>query len=159
MPRLIFFGVCQKAIIDRQDGNVSLITLLNSITVQVLGDTQIPHDAMLTAQWSTAATWHREPDDDGKTFQSRIELVFPSGEMATPPIFGEPFESVAITNTTVTSANLLPIGEAGEYTVRISLREVGTNDWQDAGNIPLDIEYQRQVPQGAAIGTPEQPIA
>ena len=151
MPRLTFFGVCQKAIVDRQDGNVSMISLLHSITVQIAGEEELPEDAAVPALWATVATWLREPSDEGRTFQSRVELLSPSGELAIPPIDGEPFNPVTITNTTITNAMGLPASQPGRYTVRVSLREVGTAEWHEAGAIPLEIVYHRAAPERSEV--------
>jgi hypothetical protein len=155
MPRLIFFGVCQKAIIDKQDGNVSMITLLHSITVQIVGEEDLPADAMIQAPWATVATWWREPADEGRTFQPRVELLFPSDEHAIPPIDGDPFIPETVTYTTVTNAIGLPVARQGSYTVRVSLREVGSSEWHIAGTVPLEILFQRQEPEPLPRGLDE----
>ena len=140
MPQLIFFGSCQKAIIDKRDGSVSMITLLHSMKIQVPIGILVPEDAAASVTWATVATWFRSEEDEDKTFQPKIEILYPSGDVFLS-IEGEPFILQEVSYTTTTNSNGFPIGQQGIYTIRVLLREVSEEKWEEKGSCPVEVSH------------------
>lgn len=80
--RLLAFLCCDKVIIDQQ-GNPSLIMLLETLTVHVPAEAEIPADVVSPREWWIFTMWTPEPQDIGKTFQQHIELISPNGKITT----------------------------------------------------------------------------
>lgn len=140
MPRLMFFGTCQKAIIDRSDGNVSMIGLLHSIVIKMPAASVLPDDALVPATWASVASWVREADDQEKTFQSKVELFSSSGEIFTT-VEGDPFTIHTPSYSTTTNSNGFPVGQQGIYTIKVSLKEVGEDQWEEKGSCTIEVSH------------------
>ena len=139
MPRLIFFGLSQKAIIDKMDGNVSMIVLLHAIHIQFPEGQTVPIDMVAPLPWASVATWHPEAEDTDKAFQSKIELLSPSGAVHTT-LVGEPFMLPGRVYTSVSNSPVTPVGEQGIYTVKAYLREIAEgSDWNEHGQAEISV--------------------
>lgn len=139
MPRLLLFGICQKAIVDRSDETVSLIALIPGITVQLDSKGAIPD--YIAMFWGGAAIWLRIPEDDGKTYEQRVTIVSPSGKEVGGTSYT--FSLLNRTQQNIISGNQFPSAEAGEYDIQLWLREVGEeNEWQRITSYPIEIQHQ-----------------
>src|SRR5947209_18596346 len=121
MPRLIMFGVCQKAIVDRDQGGVSMISLMSVFQLRTVAGLPSAPDLVIPLAWATVASWFREDDDAEHEFQPRIDVVWPNGEVAVE-IPGSPFRMGHPAVQSVTNQIGLPVGQQGLYSMRIYLR-------------------------------------
>ena len=142
MPKLLTFGVCRQAIINRDDGAVSLINLVSSVTIQRQPDQVVPLDANSPFDWAAAAVWLRLDGDEGKTFEQRSELVSPNGDTI------ELGKSIFSMNTKLVSNTLraqgFPIGQVGIVTLKVDLRKTGEQGWTTFAEYPLEVIHQIQ---------------
>lgn len=143
MPRLLLFGVCQKAIMDRQSSLVSMIEIISRLQLIIPAGNPLPADTIGPVQWGTAASLLPEDGDEGKVFQTQVEIFSPSGEKKIE-IPGEPFTAADRAVQTITNAFGFPIGEAGVYSIKLFLREVSKDDWKEIFNYPLEVIYTEQ---------------
>ena len=80
MARLLLLAVCEKAITDL-DNTVSLMRLVEEVTVQVpAGVTPLPN-AGIPMQWSIVAVFEQEPGDQNKTFEQYTAFVSSSNDI------------------------------------------------------------------------------
>lgn len=138
MPRLLLFGVCQKAIMDRQNNLVSMIEIVSRLQLITEAGNPLPREAVGPVQWGTVASLLPEEGDKDKVHQTQIEVFSPSGEKKLD-IPGEPFTLVDRAVQTITNASGFPIGEAGVYSIKLLLREVSSDDWTEIANYPLEV--------------------
>lgn len=136
MPRLILFGMCKKAITDRNDSTVSLITLLYGITAN--SEEPIPPDAAIPFDWSVVTAWVRSPEDEGKTFEQRIEIHMPDGTTTGEAV--TTFKVSARSHSNTINGNAFPVGQVGEYQIQLWLREVAEGeDWEHIADYPFEV--------------------
>lgn len=148
MPRLIIFGICQKAIMDKLDNTISMIGLFNSVTVQIPAEENVPDNAMIQLSWSAIASWKRNlPEDDGKTFQQKVQVFLPNNELFASAIAeSQLFGMEGTFSNIIQTSQGFPIGYQGSYTVKVYLREVKPDgseisEWEERGSAPFDIIY------------------
>ena len=151
MPRLLFFVVCQKSIIDRDSGELTMIGTVNGVRFLVPESTPIPPDAVIAYSWAAICSWLRLPEDEGKTFDQRLEIRSPSGHLKG---FSEiPLVLTTKTYNTNSVSQTFPGGEAGEYSLVLLLRESGSSEWKEIATYPLDVIHE------SALGNPPPDIS
>lgn len=143
MPKLLTFGVCRQAIINSDDGAVSLINLLSSVAVLRPDDQVIPPDANMPFDWGAVAVWLRLDEDEGKTFEQQSQLISPDGNVTDLGI--AVFMSDARIVSNVLKAQGFPIGQAGTLTLRVNLRETGEEqEWETVAEYPIEVVHRIQ---------------
>jgi hypothetical protein len=144
MPKLIVFAPCQKIIVDREDSLVSAISLINGMIVEVPADSPLPDNVETFSPWAVLATWLKEPGDEGKRFEQRLQILSPSGiERGGGTL---EFEMTARTHNNTMKGQTLPVSEPGELTLRLSLREANSStDWAIKAEFPLEIIHQKPL--------------
>jgi hypothetical protein len=134
MPRLILFAPCENLIISNEN-KISLISLLETITVGIPQNQPIPANATLPMRWFALTTWERQHGDADREFESYIEAgplrsITARFRMATPlhrvmaQIIGFPLQF-------------------GEMRLRAHFRQVG-GEFAVVGEYPLTV--QRTAP-------------
>ena len=149
MPSLLLFAICQKAIIDKQDGLVSMIGIINGISMQVTPGESILPDSVVPLPWATVASWLRSPEDEEKTFQIKIEILSSGGEIKLS-VEGEPFKMYQRTVQTTVSGFGFPVEQQGIYPIKLLLREVGVDSWEEISSFPFEVIFLTQ--QGVTDG-------
>ncbi len=141
MPRLLFFAVCQKPIIDREDGSISLMTIINGLKLPAQVEQPVSSDAATSFGWGAVAQWRQVPEDAGKTYEQRIQIIRPDGTGSGDSVIL--FAFLENIHTNAIRGDSFPVGPSGEYTVRLSVREVGDqNEWEDVANWPIDVIHE-----------------
>ena len=153
MPNLLTFGACRQAIVDRDGGSVSLINLINTLTILKQPDQNISPDANSPIEWGVVTAWLRLNGEEGKTFLQHHLLISPDGRTAeggeTNFSFDPNIDSRIM--TTVIKANGFPVGQTGIVTLRVELREEGNEQWETIADYPIEIRHQIQ--EGNLLGT------
>jgi hypothetical protein len=146
MPSLLIFGICEKAIIDRETNQVSMINIINGATVQPI-EGEFAADAVIPMPWACVSTWQKEPDDEGKTFEQRLDLVKPNDE--TLHLSDLPFKMSQERHQNYVASNGFPVGQTGKYQVQIWLREIEEGkEWELLREYPLLIAHNLQKGEG-----------
>jgi len=145
MPRLLLFGLCQKAIIDRQEGAVSMIALIGKLRIQTDSEAAEFPNSTVPIPWSAVASWVQEQDDGEKLFQTKIELYLPSGELKFTAD-GQPFVMNDWSIQSLIMGFGLPYSEQGVYTVKLFLREDGVEDWNEVSSYPFHLQIIHVTP-------------
>jgi hypothetical protein len=140
MPRLLFSVPCSEAIVSQQN-TVSMITVLETITLDVPEDGEIPVETNATARWHNVTFLERTDEDVGKTFEHRVTVESPDGEvllegLATPFEISKPFHRI------VGSFPVFPVGRPGRYVVRGYLRQAGgDHEWTEIATYPVRVVH------------------
>jgi hypothetical protein len=131
---------CERVIVSEEDNTVSLIALLQSITVSVPEGTTVPEDASAPLRWYALAQWYGGAEDQGKQYEQRLRVITPSGRVAIDSV-----TSFAMTEPVVRNIGVVqgfPVGETGQCSLVVSLRETGQDRmWQDIDEYPLTVVY------------------
>ena len=141
MPKLLLFLPSQKTVLDQRDNSFTLISTIETITAQITeGD--MPANAALPLSWEISTVWYQIPEDQGKTFEQRVQLIGPDGAalLEVQAVFQMGFR---------TQRNLgvvpgFPVGQSGEHQLRLSLREANSlENWTTVAEYPILISHQR----------------
>jgi len=151
MPSLLTFGVCRNAIVDSENNAVSLISLVNNLTLLVQVDQVIAPDMNSPIEWAVVTAWLRHEEDIGKAFVQRHLLITPDGNTVEHLAAQFNFDATteAKIKTAVTKAVGFPIGQVGEVKLRVELQEVGSERWTAFADYPIQVTHQ--VQEGGAI--------
>lgn len=144
MPRLLIFAPCEKVLVDEQSQNISLVGILDLVSVFIPPESTIPADIILPLQWKIFTLWLHTPGDDGKKFEQRTYLTVPDGTEGAEMIV--PFEfSTKKHRITAPVANF-PVAQEGDCFVHVALREVGQDqEWQEIAAFPLTVVHMIPV--------------
>ena len=138
MPRLLTFGVCQKAIVSKFDDSISMINLLFGCTVTL--DDLIPiQDVAVPFEWAAVSAWLIESNDNNKTYEQKINIYYPNGASAGESIIA--FKFNARSHQNMIASNNFPVGQAGEYILRLSVRELANEEeeWKIVSEYPFEV--------------------
>jgi hypothetical protein len=146
MPKLLLFAPCRKVLIDSDDNSLSLLEVMEVFGVTLLPNaTPAPTD-VLPLPWGVITLWAQTPEDGGIEYEQRLQVIRPNGET-----FVEGTMSFTMTHRTQRNRialSVIPVGQVGEYRLRLSLRRAGTNArWQTKAEYPLEV---RHIPQAQA---------
>ena len=120
LPKLLLFAPCEKVIIDQQN-NISMIGILQGIETPVPPGTDIPLDATDTIRWDILTLWQPESGETGRQFEQLVDLHAPDGKrvMKVKVLF----KLEGSTTRTIANIHGFPIGQAGNYVLKLRLRE------------------------------------
>jgi hypothetical protein len=140
LPRLLLFAPCQKGIIDKNESTVSMISLINGVTVARLGE-EIDENAVLPYSWCAVSAWFKEAEDEGANFEDLVELVSPDGNVLVRSMI--PFTLPARIHQNLHNSFGFPAGRAGIYTLRLSIRRVpNENGWSVVSEYPIEVAHK-----------------
>jgi hypothetical protein len=153
MPRPLIFAACDNVLIDRDDNSASLISLIEGVTVSIEGE--IPEDARLPMRWFVFCLWHKEAGDEGKRFEQNIRIISPSGKVGKENPF--PVVMEKSNHRIKLAVQDLPIGEFGEWTLTLSLREADSGEWKQVASYPFNItrgevSNEQAQPEATEVG-------
>ena len=140
MPRLLVFAISEKCITSKDDDTNSLITLVTGLAINVrLGET-VPEETVAPVNLAATALWLRLPEDEGKRFESKVELIAPNGELN--GVGTGTFELLKKSATTKVLFPVFPVGLPGIYQMRLSFREATETEWTLSSEYPLELEHR-----------------
>lgn len=142
MPRLLLFIPCEKAILA-QDNSVSLINLLETLTVTLPGDVKSKLPAPLKApmNWMVFALWEQVPGDENKSYEQILRFVLPDGQIAFEGV--EKFEMTQRFIRNIAAIDGVPAGQAGDCRLSLSLREASAQGRPELiAEFPLIVVHQ-----------------
>lgn len=142
MPKPLIFVPCEKIIINELDNTVSLITVIDTVTIAVQGDAGIPEDTLVPQKWHIYTLWHRTLGEEGKSYEQRITLLNPNGTEIINEI--RPFTLIEVKHQIVINVGSIPVGVAGQYNINLSIRELGQDTFNEIISYPFVINHIQQ---------------
>ena len=140
MPRLLALLPSVQAIISKEDGTVSLITVMQGVTAAIPEDA-VGQNVLLPHPWAVFAYWMKQVGEEGVTFEQRTELIAASGDVLLSQT--AEFVIAKTTHSQIGRVAALPVpnARAGEisYTIRVAIRRAGESDFATAGEFPLTV--------------------
>lgn len=139
MPKLLLLAACEQAIIDLNN-TVSLMKLIDEITVQVPAGVALLPNAGIPMQWAIVAIFEQEPGDQDKKFEHYTGFISSSGDT----FFQSPislFELKTDQHRITTQVNGMPVGSVGKHHVKCYIREKGTTHWTECGSYPIKTKW------------------
>lgn|SRR5579871_758471 len=140
MPRLILFVPAERVIIDDQDRSLSLISIMSGVKIQLVRPNEQPAPGTaVPLRWSVLSLWKQESNDEGKSFEQRLQLFMPDGsvpfDLTTP--FNMREQNYRIRNDVFGFVVSTP----GLCRLVVSLREVGHDAWTEFSAYEMLLEH------------------
>lgn len=137
MPKLLLFAPCERVIIEQGANTVSLISVIQELTVAVPSD--VPANAAAPQRWYVIAMWQRDEKETAQRFEQRLVVENPKGEHLLELL--TPFELSKETHRNIGAIDGFPISIAGRYTLRLSVRQAGRSDtkWEEIADYPVKL--------------------
>jgi hypothetical protein len=150
MPRLVLFAPCTKVIVSADDQTVSLVSLLDGVSIPAPDPSRDEGSATTPLAWEYVALWAREHGDDGQSFEQRLDVLTPDRRSAAD--VRHRFEIAARTVRVRASVVGFPVGIAGECLLRLSYRNAADPDvWQRVAEYPVLVMHL-DGPDAQALG-------
>ena len=139
MPKLLIFAPCEKVIVA-QDNTVSMVTILEGLTVQVPKDKPAPPDASFPMKWAILTVWQRQEGDEGKEFEEKCDLLSEQGRsLITASV---KFRLSKRFNRVVMQIVGFPL-QPGQCEIKMYIREAdATSEWKEVAEYPLRLRLQ-----------------
>lgn len=146
-PALMLLAPCLKAIIDSDDNLVSLIGILQELTVSS-GELPPPKSkpSVAAQPWNVLTIWKRSTETS-ETFVQTMRLVDPNGK--TLMSVDQAFSTTATTHRIRIRSNGFPLTIPGEYWVKIFIRTDGSRRKSEVGRYPVVVKFSDEVPRNA----------
>lgn len=134
--------LCSTSLIDKERNNLSLINVVEQITLAAQGS-EFGAWARMQPPMQLVSLWRRNEAELPERGKQRVLVVAPNGEIperVTPPpeidVDLDRFRRYRI-RTAVTH---FPVCGPGTYEFRIEKR-TDNGEWEPAGSVPLDVRY------------------
>jgi hypothetical protein len=130
--------LCSRAILDRDTNSVSLIDIVEEITIQgpVLPSEEGGTSAF-TITMALVSLWRRDPEDQPTKGQARVLLFAPNGE----PLKEFSVYSIDLSEKLRMRAfgniPVFPFRGPGSYHFSIQLQDEREEEWKEVASIPL----------------------
>jgi hypothetical protein len=139
MPRLLFLVPCDKVLTD-EENLLSIITVLETVNISVPLGQELPRDAMATNPWHVVIQWLTTREEAQKEYEHKLQIFAPDGNE-----FGGSITRFTVTEQLhrhVAEIPGFPIGVEGECVVKLTIREVGTEEWSPVIEYPIHIAHE-----------------
>jgi hypothetical protein len=124
--------VCTRALIDRDTNNISLVEVLEQLTVAGA----LPETINLVMEIVTL--WERHDLDAPARGRAQVRLVTPDGQLANPLQYDVDLTTHVRTRSRVQVPGF-PFRGFGRYEFRLELQPDGGVDWHEVSRTPLQI--------------------
>ena len=137
MIRHLWTILCARCILEANTNSVSLIDVLENVTVSTGGQ------PAFQANWSLVTDWRRQDESLESRGRARIELIAPSGEtIGSSPVEYDIDLATTDRARAIVAIPLMPIRGEGRYLFRISLQTQGEKEWREVFDYPLVVTLQ-----------------
>ena len=139
MPNLVLFAICRNAVVDQADNTVSLMCILNGLTVSG----NITEGAATIIEWAAVCIWERtDEDSEDEVFEFRLRVKLPDGTH-----HGEALGSFALSqgrHQSIINGPNLPLWREGLIAFELELRSLSKNtEYKQWGTFPLLVSHAK----------------
>ncbi len=144
MLKLLIFAPCERMIEDK-GGTVSLISVLDSVELNIDGD--IPPDALVPFRWTILTMWRRERDVEGEVeFEQRTDVVRPDGTSVAGGMNTFKVTNAHLNYRLKIDLQVFPLGMIGDVLVKARIRQTNPEtEWRDVGEYPILVAHNRKA--------------
>ena len=138
MPNHIWSVLCTKASIDRETNIVSLLEIVEEITIASPLPAATNGPVVLAVRAEFVSLWERNRAQEPERALGRLTIQGPTGR----PLGGAEFEiNLGEKSRTRTIAKLegLPVSGAGRHAMVVECRSVPENEWAQVARIPFEL--------------------
>lgn len=130
--------VCLTAVLDKYTNRISLLEVIDEITISEGEEVALP------LHLEVASQWERSRFDTPEDGFCRVQVFTPAGELSGG---GElPVDlSAAPRSRTILRFEAFPLAGLGKYCFRVSQRHSGQKEWKAVGEVPLYVKREEEV--------------
>lgn len=136
MPKLLLFAPCERVIVEQGSNTVSLISVLQEITVGPAE--KITSNTVAPTAWYVLSMWHREESEPVTKQVQRLIVESPNGKTLVE-VFTE-FDMAKGSHRNIALIQGLPIGDTGRYVLRLALK-TDKGDWSEIATYPFTVKH------------------
>jgi hypothetical protein len=143
MPELLLFAACEKLIQD-EEGNQSLIAILQTINIEIPRDVEIPANTLTPKEWDIVTLWRPIEGEEGEFIQI-VEINHPGGgnAMRSELSFGMPTGHNYLHRNKVHVVGM-PVSIEGQVSVNLRVHRRGEQPSENPMAVwPLFIVHRR----------------
>ena len=146
--RAIWAILCQNTIIDQRSNNISLIEVIEELTVPVPPPelmTEGDGELSMLVDGNLVILWTRSDLNVPEKAQTRSRIISPNGGEAQSGDFEIDLTEIVRARVIGRIAELPPLTQTGEYTIKIETK-VDDSEWQEEFELPLWVNVQTDGP-------------
>ena len=134
--------LCNKSIIDTESNNISLMELLEEITIQLKEPLPEGKPAGFPIQFDVVTFWKKEKEADDAKVMVRLEIIDPKGITLNThdATFDIPKDKQSM--RFIIKMGSLNITTSGIYLFRVSYQEQGEAAYKKVDEIPLSVTLE-----------------
>lgn len=144
MPKLVFIGLCEKPIVNRDDSTLTLVTLIEEVTVSFDPDGAPEPEVIADRPTYLVTSWLANEGDSERQFEQVLEFCAPNGDVAMDRTVG--FTIPARAHKIIARFPGIPIGEQGECIIRTSLRQLPDGEPKLFHEYPVLVKHEPKLP-------------
>lgn len=138
MAKLLWIIACQRAIVDRENGTITLVDVVENVNIPAPPPEIAAKKPLVPFRFAVVTQWERSDFDKSETLEGRVRLLTPSGKR-----YGESIFSLMIQQRRaqiITAAHGFRYTGPGAYSVRVELNISGK--WRKVGSTSFQVNLQ-----------------
>jgi hypothetical protein len=141
MPKLLAYLPCEKVVIEDQSKNVSVLSILETVTVTMPQGAAAPApNASIRMPWAIFALWQKDKAESGE-FESKSALVSPSGEvLLETPVAKLSFGANARQQVVNRMADF-PVWTPGACHLRLMVKTARDTDFREPASVIIMLRH------------------
>jgi hypothetical protein len=142
MPKHLWTVFCSKSILDRNTNNVSLIEVVEELTIGLTQGSAIPSDnpVVIPITASLVTLWVRNDPLSSESTVGRFYLIGPANQKLAEGSFNIDLEKHNRTRC-FANTSAFPVQGAGTYQFVVEYQST-EGQWTEAGRLPIDVKYE-----------------
>ncbi len=146
MAEHLWTVLCSKAVIDQDTNNVSLIEIVEELTLSPLaGDKMVT----LPVSFELVTLVKRSEPDQPESLMGQVSLLTPKGNKQLSAQFEINLSEKPRLRTRM-RMSALPLEGPGVYHFLIEFLDKATDKWSEAYRLPLDVHYEQKEEKASA---------
>lgn len=146
MTKHIWAVVCKRSIVDAETNNVSLIDVLEEVSVSLPPATKINKVkkgyGIVPMNFEVVSMWIRESSEEKSVGRSRIAICDPSGRIVQSTEIDVDLREYQRMRTRQRFSGL-PVRGEGNYWLCVELKDEGKDKWIEVDRVPLQVNIEK----------------
>lgn len=157
MLRLVAFLACERVVVDSATNTVSISAIMEELAISVpQALLPVPAESAAPMSWSVFSMWNRDDNDPRTPFETKVELLLPSGRVALElPPFEQDFENFTKrSQRLISQINGFPIGEPGRLRLVLKCKMRGETEFVEVAVYPILLKHIADAVNENAVAAP-----
>ncbi len=138
--------ICNRSSVDRETNSLSLFNCAEQIDIAFPLDDKIQKKRNISIQFEIVSLWRDKENAKKRNFDLQIELFDPNNKKLNQFTMKAIFPERKKQLRTIVKINGLTVTSPGEYKFKVSYKEIEKTKFEQATEIPLDINIGYKKP-------------